>query len=167
MDGVKQQDSMPQNDSTLGFKWIKKIAQNIVYSYIHNIFYYKLCIYRNIKVEFCHEKYLNFCSNVYLLTKLRSGTLKLNIELGRYNNTPRESRLCLCCNMNVVENEYHFVLVCPAYRSVRTHFLPTYYCSWSNIYKLEHLLKAANKNLTIKLYNYLTAAWKIRCHIIS
>ena len=42
-----------------------------------------------------------------------------------------------------------------------------YYCSWPNIYKLEHLLKAANKNLTIKLYNYLTAAWKIRCHIIS
>ena len=25
MDEVKQQDSMPQNDSTLGFKWIKKI----------------------------------------------------------------------------------------------------------------------------------------------
>jgi hypothetical protein len=87
--------------------------------------------------------------------------------LGRYNNTPRESRLCLCCNMNVVENQYHFVLVCPAYRSVRTHFLQTYYCSWPNIYKLEHLLKAANKNLTIKLYKYLKAAWKIRCHIIS
>ena len=31
--------------------------------------------------------------------------------------------------MNVAENEYHVVLVCPAYRSVRTHFLPTYYCS--------------------------------------
>jgi hypothetical protein len=30
MDGVKQQDSTPQNDSTLGFKWIKKISQNIV-----------------------------------------------------------------------------------------------------------------------------------------
>jgi hypothetical protein len=43
--------------------------------------------------------------NVYLLTKLRSGTLQLNIELDRYNNTPRESRLCLCCNMNVAENE--------------------------------------------------------------
>ena len=36
MDGVKQQDSTPQNDSNLGFKWIKKIAQNIVKSYIHN-----------------------------------------------------------------------------------------------------------------------------------
>jgi hypothetical protein len=114
-------------------------------------------------------KYLYLICNVYLLTKLRSGTLKLNIELGRYNNTPRESHLCLCCNieLNVIENEYHFVLDCPAYRSVRMHFLPTYYCSWPNIYKLEHLLKAANKNLTIKLYNYLKAAGKIRCHIVS
>ena len=30
MDGVKQQDSTPQNDSTLGFRRITKIAQNIV-----------------------------------------------------------------------------------------------------------------------------------------
>ena len=30
MDGVKQQDSTPQTDSTLGFKWIKQIVQNIV-----------------------------------------------------------------------------------------------------------------------------------------
>jgi hypothetical protein len=66
----------------------------------------------------CYEKYLNFCSNMYLLIKLRSGTLKLNIELGRYNNTPRESRLFLCCNMNVVENEYHFVLVTQFYLNI-------------------------------------------------
>jgi hypothetical protein len=50
MDGVKHQDSTPQNDSTLGFKWIKKIAQNIVLSYIHNDHTYitgdhtKLCL---------------------------------------------------------------------------------------------------------------------------
>ena len=36
MDEANQQDCTPQNDSTLGFKWIKKIAQNIVLSYIHN-----------------------------------------------------------------------------------------------------------------------------------
>jgi hypothetical protein len=33
MDGVKQQDSTPQNDSTLGFKWIKK-SHNILCSHI-------------------------------------------------------------------------------------------------------------------------------------
>ena len=34
MDGVKQQDSMPQNDSTLGFKWIKKKSHKILCSHI-------------------------------------------------------------------------------------------------------------------------------------
>jgi hypothetical protein len=51
MDGVKQHDSTPQNDSNLDFKWIKQIAQNIVYIFIiHNNHTYitedytKLCL---------------------------------------------------------------------------------------------------------------------------
>jgi len=28
--------SAKKNDSTLGFKWIQKITQNILWSYIHN-----------------------------------------------------------------------------------------------------------------------------------
>ena len=101
-----------QDASSVSFDFVKqRIIDQFVQQWSISVYgCEKLCIYRNIKVEFCQEKYLNNCSNVYLLTKLRSGTLKLNIELGRYNNTPRESRLCLCCNMNVVENEYHFVL---------------------------------------------------------
>ena len=52
MDGVKQQDSTPQNDSTLGFKWIKK-SHKILRSHIfiiHNDHTYitgdytKLCL---------------------------------------------------------------------------------------------------------------------------
>ena len=31
MDGVKQQDSKPQNESNLGFKWIKKYCV-VIYS---------------------------------------------------------------------------------------------------------------------------------------
>jgi hypothetical protein len=53
MDGVKLHDSTPQNDSTLGFKWIKKIAKNNLCSHIfiiHNDHTYitedytKLCL---------------------------------------------------------------------------------------------------------------------------
>ena len=43
MDGVKQQDSTPQNDSTLGFKWIKKIAK-ILCSHIFIIHNNHTCI---------------------------------------------------------------------------------------------------------------------------
>jgi hypothetical protein len=37
MDSVKQQDSTPQNDSTLGFKWIKKVVHRNE-SVLKNIF---------------------------------------------------------------------------------------------------------------------------------
>jgi hypothetical protein len=36
MDGVEQQDSTPQNDSTLGFKWIKK--NHTKYCVVNHIF---------------------------------------------------------------------------------------------------------------------------------
>lgn len=111
----------------------------------------KLCIYKHLKTDFVIENYLDFFINSNLLTKLRSGTLKLNLELGRYKNIPRHMRLCECCNMACIENEYHFVLVCPAYRTVRQEHLPKYYCSWPNNFKLFHLLQAKSKSITIKL----------------
>lgn len=165
----------------LNFLWISQDVTNVVFDIVKKRITdqylqewstslcdcEKLCMYRRIKTDFCLENYLNFFCDVRLLTKLRSGTLQLNIEVGRYTNTPRELRLCLCCNMNVVEDEYHFVLVCPVYRPVRSHYLPKYFCSWPNIYKLDQLLKAVNKTVTIKLCNYIKAAWKMRCQILT
>ena len=92
----------------------------------------KLNIYKTIKFEFCFEDYLEKCHISHFLTKLRSGTMKRNLEIGRYVNVPRNMRMCKCCNMKCVEDEYHFLLVCPAFRQVRLHWLPKYYCSWPN-----------------------------------
>jgi hypothetical protein len=52
MDGVKQQDSTPQNDSTLGFKWIKK-SHKILCSHIfiiHNDHIYITGIFPVLKI---------------------------------------------------------------------------------------------------------------------
>ena len=124
-------------------------------------------MYRSIKFDFCLENYFSYINNINILTKLRSGTLKLNVEVGRFSDIPREMRLCVCCNMQCVENEFHFVLVCPAYRAIRILFLPRYYCSWPTIFKLSCLLKANSRSLTIKLCNYLKSAWKARSDIIG
>jgi hypothetical protein len=58
-----------------------------------------------------------------LYDKLRSDTLKLNVETGRYQNVARENRICLSYNMNALEDKYHFVLVCPAHRYIITTLL--------------------------------------------
>jgi hypothetical protein len=62
---------------------------------------HKLNIYKEYKVEFCVKKYLDFHIIVQLLTKLRSDTLKLNVETGKYQNVARENRICSSYNNKV------------------------------------------------------------------
>ena len=82
-----------------------------------------------IRVVYSLIAYINMTSNKkkYLddiletkyrlaLSRFRTSSHSLFIETGRYDNTPRTERLCKTCNMNQIEDEYHFLLVCPEYR---------------------------------------------------
>ena len=64
------------------------------------------------------------------LSRLRCSAHKLMAEEGIFRNIERRMRLCPFCNMNMVEDEFHFVLVCPAFRDLRKDILPIYYCTW-------------------------------------
>lgn len=54
-----------------------------------------------------------------LLAQFRSGILPLTVETGRYGNVPLNNRLCPLCSLNVVEDEFHFLCVCPIYNEFR------------------------------------------------
>ena len=76
----------------------------------------KLELYRNIKQTLKLEEYckLNLKpSQTSNIAKLRKGILPNNIELGRYNNTPREERLCTVCGKQELEDERHFCFHVP------------------------------------------------------
>ena len=66
---------------------------------------------------FNFEKYLSCikvdCQRV-ALTRFRCSAHKLMIEEGRCRNVERNPHLCQFCNLNVVEDEFHFLLICPA-----------------------------------------------------
>ena len=72
-----------------------------------------------------------------------------------YFNIPRENRKCNCCNQNVIENEYHFLLTCPCYYDLRRKFLPKYYCHWPNRSKLKSLLNTDSKVKQLKLIKFI------------
>ena len=57
-----------------------------------------------------------------LVVKLKIGILALGIEKGRFTNVPLENRLCLICDDNLLDNEYHFVLYCEALKDARSKF---------------------------------------------
>ena len=82
----------------------------------------KLRTYRIFKTELETELYVKYHlprRQRSLLAQFRLGILPLRIETGRYDNTPIENRLCTMCDMNVVENEFHFVIECTRYRDYR------------------------------------------------
>ena len=57
-----------------------------------------------------------------VLCKFRLSNHKLPIERGRYSNIEREPRFCQLCNENMIGDEFHFILECPALQHLRKHF---------------------------------------------
>jgi hypothetical protein len=58
-----------------------------------------------------------------VISKLRSGTLPIAIETGRFRKTPLQERLCGQCNNQSIEDEKHFLLHCNAYLLERQRML--------------------------------------------
>ena len=76
----------------------------------------KLSTFTSIKNKFCFEPYLDILTNNQhrsVLTKLRISAHRLKIEIGRYQKIPREERICSLCHHNEIQDEIHFLLVCP------------------------------------------------------
>ena len=54
-----------------------------------------------------------------LMTAIRIGTNKLEVEMGRREGKHLDLRVCKQCNSNQVEDEFHFIAQCPLYNNLR------------------------------------------------
>ena len=54
-----------------------------------------------------------------LLAQLKFGILPLKIETDRYQGIALNERICKLCNLNAVEDTYHFMFRCPALQITR------------------------------------------------
>ena len=62
------------------------------------------------------------------LAKLRTSSHRLEVEMGRWarpERTALENRKCKHCQ--TLEDEYHFILICPLYSNIRTLYIKKYY----------------------------------------
>ena len=102
---------------------IEMISRKIKDTFIQNWFTdiensSKLHCYRSFKTCFEYENYLNCVINdkqTIELTRLRCSSHHLLIEEGRFSSIPKENRICKLSNLNEIEDEFHFVLICPHY----------------------------------------------------
>ena len=83
----------------------------------------KLGLYSKIKNKFAIEPYMNLpFRDRQIISKIVGSSHKLEVEIGRHRDIPREERLCKLCDLNKVEDEEHFISECPAYTHIRKDF---------------------------------------------
>ena len=99
----------------------------------------KMRTYRLYKDSLNAESYV--CRVKYrdqrrIMSKIRSGSLPLHIETGRYTRpyTPLEDRLCTYCESGSIEDEMHFLLHCSFYDDLRYELYESAFTIESNFY---------------------------------
>ena len=81
----------------------------------------KLRTYRNLKEKCETDTYLFLDIDKTLIKQfmqIKISNSKLMIELGRYNKTDINNRICPLC-MNGVEDKYHFIILCTSLNNIR------------------------------------------------
>ena len=126
----------------------------------------KLRTYAKLKTKIGLENYLLNISNIedrISLTKIRLSNHKLNIEVGRHNKIPKHERFCPFCP-TLIEDEMHFLLLCPAYSRIRVQLFEKL-----NIISLQQrnqeslfVFLMTNWNITRSTANFLKTAIHIR-----
>lgn len=133
------------------FKQIKlRITDSYKYSWFSKIVNSsRLSTHTYLKYDFGFENYLNellIPKFRTTLTRFRISAHSLTIETGSHQNIEKKNeRKCIFFNMNAIESEYHFKLVCPNYSDLRQKYLPRYYCRWPTINKFTAVMSKQSK----------------------
>ena len=120
----------------------------------------KCYYYSKFKVDLFNEVYLS-CVDIkkfrQSLARFRCSSHDLMIESGRYRNIQRHDRVCPVCNLNEIEDEFHFLLICPLYYSLRCKYIRKYYYVHPTVMKFSNPVSSKHEqtlqNLAIFIHN--------------
>ena len=128
----------------------------------------KLDTYRKIKIEFGMSCYLSVIDKHYLknaLCKFRISAHRLRIETGRWLHNNRAERICIFCSLNEIEDEFHFMLICPFYNDLRHQYLPQYCYTNPTFVKFTVIMQSEQPTLLINLSKYIYFSMKKRAEV--
>lgn len=126
----------------------------------------------------CYLSFANFHYQTYLdklniakyrkqLSRLRVSSHRLEVEVGRWakpNKIPYVDRKCQICN--VLEDEFHFLFVCPLYDDLRKSYISTYYWRRPNMPKFIELLNSDHCKTLRRLSVFIEKAFQIRKEVV-
>ena len=123
--------------------------------------------YSSIKHRFRQHPYVSLVQNFYmrrLLARFRFGMTELK---GRSMDFKQLDLLHLkrcpfCTSSNIIENEFHFLLVCPKYTDIRQKYIPNKFTRFPNLNRFCILLASESPHLISRLCNFLKEAFALR-----
>lgn len=125
----------------------------------------KCTMYKHLCYNFEVQEYLTKpIPTVYVqfISKYRLSSHQLEIERGRFYNINRKERVCNLCSLSQIEDEFHFILICPFYKEIRKLYVKKYYYEKPSVFKLIQLLSTKNIKELCNLGKYLYKCSKLR-----
>merc|ERR1711942_197220 len=114
--------------------------------------------YRSIKPYFKQEKYLSLPNRLdrINLCKFRCRNTKIPVVTQGYTNrnipaTPYKNRLCEVCVINVVGDEYHYIMECPAFQEHRSNYINEFFIRTQNREKFSLWFQSCYTSVLSKL----------------
>ena len=131
----------------------------------------KLRYYNLYKYDKSSEEYLLLDITKYqrsVFAQFRCGILPLEIEVGRYRNSPLPERTCQVCSF-AVEDEIHFLLTCNAYSNPRSRLITKaieFDNSFTQLEEIDQFVLLVS-NLQKPVIQFLTNALTIRTNLLN
>ena len=141
----------------------------------------KLYLYASFKKIYKFESYLDYIQDFTVrctLAKLRVSAHNLQIETGRFskNKTPRDERFCPYCktlNIFTVEDEVHFLLICPLFNEDRQKLLEGIHRAFPSTTSLNNfnmyiwLMSQEDYNTTKRMGTFCKKSLEKRCSFLK
>ena len=124
----------------------------------------KLNYYKEFKQNFCRELYITAIDISKFrksIAMFRCSSHSLMIEKGRHFNISKEFRNCVYCEC-YIEDEHHFLLICPLYENLRYKYIPQHFTHNINHYSFINLMSTENAETIRNLAMYIYFAFKLR-----
>ena len=130
--------------------------------------------YKHFKLILEVEPYLKIdLPFVYrkVLANFRCSSHSLMIEAGRHQNIDRNLRFCQMClkrNVYIVEDEFHFFLVCPAFDDIRElYFKPEWKNALTTKQTFYNIMSSNAKLDILSVSKYLLCSFSLRKELLN
>ena len=91
------------------------------------------------------------------LCKFRTTNHRLPVEFNSWEKffKPRSDRICTICDLDDIGDEYHYVMICPAFKELREMYIPNFYKNRPSVLKFIQIMSSDKKKILFNLARFI------------